>query len=134
LSLLFWVLLSIVQRLRGGVLRKVGCVAFLTVSIVGLDVARVRGLHLYGDSFVKLLGKSGALLVAAGFGVALLYLVAMKDHVLTRGIRFVLLFLLPMVPINLAGTAWAIHTTWPASRFAGKPSLPLLPPTTAPRL
>jgi hypothetical protein len=134
LGLLFWLLLEAVERVQTTLARKTGCLVFAGLFLVGLDVARVKGLRWYGDVFFQVLGKSGTFIVLGGLFCVGLYQIVVHERAALREIRRVLLILLLLVPLNLASTAWAIHTSWPAERYAPQKLLPVLPPTgQAPR-
>ncbi|MEO8367674.1 MAG: sulfatase-like hydrolase/transferase [Candidatus Solibacter sp.] len=129
LALLLWPLLIAAERVRQPVLRRVFCGVLLAIVLLGLDVARVQGLHFYGETLIRVLRKPGLLLLGGIVGALLAYLVLWRDRMLMKAMRNILLFLLPLVPINLATVVWAIHSTWTADSYRAKPSLPLL--TTA---
>ena len=128
LGLLFWLLTIAVERTAQPVLRRLGCCVLLAALLLGLDIARVQGLHFYGDSLVRLLGKPGLLLAGGFLAIILAYYVLIRDRALMKAMRLVLLFLLPLVPINLASVAWAIHSTWPEEKYRADRPLPLLTP------
>ena len=131
---LFWVFILAVERSRP-ILRKLGCMIFVAISLMGLDVARTRGLHLYGDGLLKLLGKGGFIMIAAVLGCASLYAILRHDRAVFAKVRGGLLFLSALVPINLAAAAWAVHSTWPAGYYAPKtPPAPAMPTRPAHRV
>ena len=134
LALFFWPLLIAVERARQPVLRRLFCVVLLAIVLVGLDDARVQGLHFYGETLIRVLRKPGLLLLGGMVAALLGYFIIWRDRALSKAMRNVLLFLLPLVPINLAGAAWAIHSAWKVEYYRAKPSLPLLAKTQpAPR-
>ena len=133
LACAFWPLIAWVRRGRTLIPRKLGCALLLVILLVGLDVARLHGLHLYGSSIAAVFGKRGTLLLAGVIALALLYLFLCRDRTLFRGIRHVLLFLVFLVPINLVTTAWAIHTSWPIERYAAKHAPRFVPSASGPR-
>src|SRR5678816_1335653 len=53
LALLFWPLLVAAERIRQPVLRRLFCVVVLAIVLLGLDVARVQGLHFYGETLIR---------------------------------------------------------------------------------
>jgi len=134
LALLFWPLLVAAERIRQPVLRRLFCVVVLAIVLLGLDVARVQGLHLYGETLIRVLRKPGLLLLGGMVAALLGYFVVWRDRALSKAMRNVLLFLLPLVPINLASAAWAIHSAWKVEYYRAKSPLPLLATTQpAPR-
>ena len=136
LALLFWPLIAFIPRIRIAALRKLGCVLLLGILLVGLDVARLHGLHFYGGFFTGTVAKLGALLLFGAAGCTVLFFLLFRDQALLRGIRHVLLFLMFLVPINLASTAWEIHSTWPVERYNAKQPARLVPvpiPSASPR-
>jgi len=126
-SFLFWMLIAAVQRVQTPVWRKIGCLLLLTVFLVGVDGARVTGLHLYGGSLFGPLGKTGSLIIVAILATLTAYLILRHDRAVVRAMCGVLLFLLPLVPINICSTAWVIHKAAAAGKFAAKIPPPLFP-------
>ena len=126
LALLFWPLLMAAERIRQPVLRRLFCVVVLAIVLLGLDVARVQGLHFYGEALIRVLRKPGLLLLGGIVAALLGYFVIWRDRALSKAMRNVLLFLLPLVPINLASAAWGIHSAWKVEDYRAKASLPLL--------
>lgn len=134
LGCLFWPLLAAARRLQFSVLRKLICAVVLGILLVGLDVARLHGMHFYGSSLTGVLGKAGILLLAGAAGLGTLYLLLFRDRLLSGGVRRLLLFLIFLMPINLITTAWAIHTAWPLERYAGKQAPRLASTAAQPRV
>jgi hypothetical protein len=135
LAALFWPLIAAAKRLRHPMLRKGCCALLIAVFVVGLETLRTHGLRLYGAAFLKILGQTGLLVAGGILALVLLYLLLFRDRMLTRALQVALTILAAAVPIHLISTAWAIHSTWPADRYMGKPPPPLLPPRPeAPRV
>jgi hypothetical protein len=135
IAVLLWAFMTAVERARRPVLRKLGCLAFVAIVLIALDIVRTRGLRLYGEGFLKLLGKGGVAALAAALGCGLLYAVFRHDRAVFRKARAGLLFLSALLPINLATAAWAVYSAWPARFYAAKPPLsPAAPPRSAHRV
>jgi len=128
-----WPLIARGPYLRNPILRKLACLFLIGTLLVGLDVIRVRFLHIYGSSITSLIGKTAFVVSIVAAAGTFLYLFLFRDRTVFRGIELLLRLLVFMVPFNLVATAWAIHTAYPIERFSRKQAPRLTSTTSRPR-